>query len=67
MYCVLRAVFPALRVLRYCDANKPVMDKIFYLCDSADNALLRSSSLLNDCSLFGFLDEELIMGVDEEM
>ncbi len=43
------------------------MDKIFYLCDCAQNALLRSNSLLSNYSLFGFLEEEFIEGVDEEL
>ncbi len=29
VYFLLRAVFPALRALRYCDANKPAIDKIY--------------------------------------
>ncbi len=29
VHFLLRVVFPALRVLRYCDANKPAMDKIY--------------------------------------
>ena len=67
VYFLLRAVFPALRALRYCDANKPAMDKIYYLCDHAEKALLRSNSLLSDYSLFGFLEEEFTEGVDEEL
>ncbi len=62
--CLLRAVFPALRALRFCDANKPAMDKIYYLCDRVENALLRSSSLFSNHSLFGFLEQE---GVDEKL
>jgi hypothetical protein len=31
IYILLRAVFPALRLLHYCDKNKPSMDKIFFL------------------------------------
>ncbi len=31
LYILLRAVFSALKLLRYCDANKPSMDKIFFL------------------------------------
>ncbi len=37
VYCQLRAVFPTLRALRYCDSNKPTMDKIYYLFDRAQN------------------------------
>ncbi len=38
-----------------------------YFCDSAENALLKSSSLLSDYSLLGFLLEEFAEGVDEEL
>jgi hypothetical protein len=31
LYILLRSVFPALRALRYCDASRPVMDKIYFL------------------------------------
>ena len=31
MYILLRAMFPALRALRYCDSNTPCMDKLFHL------------------------------------
>ncbi len=67
LYFLLRAVFPALGALRYYDANKPVMDKIYYLCDCDGKALLRSNSLLSDYSLFGFLEEDFTKGVDEEL
>ena len=30
MYILLRAVFPALRALWYCDSNTPCMDKLYY-------------------------------------
>ena len=30
IHILLRAVFPALRLLCYCDKNKPAMDKIFF-------------------------------------
>ncbi len=59
--------FPALRALRFCDVNKLAMDKIFYLCDWAQNFLLRSSSLLSNHSLFGFLEMEFTEGVEEEL
>ncbi len=43
------------------------MDKIYYLCDRAVNALLRYSSLLSDYFLFGFLENEVTEGVDDEL
>ncbi len=57
VYFILRAVFPMFRALRYCDATKPAMD---YLCDQAQNALLRSNSHLRDYSLFGSLKRNLL-------
>ncbi len=45
LYFLLRAMFPALRTLRSCNANKPAIDKIYYLCDCAKKALLRCNSL----------------------
>ncbi len=31
IYCFLRAVFPALKALQYCDSNIPAMDKVYFL------------------------------------
>lgn len=39
--------------------------KEFYLCDRAQNSLLRSECLLSDHSVFGFLEEAFIEGIDE--
>jgi len=55
IYILLRAVFPALRLLRYCDKNKPAMDKIFFLSHRTTVALENSEQFLNDKSLFGSL------------
>ncbi len=62
VYCLLRDVVFALRLLGFCDANKPAMDKIFYLCDRVENVLLSSSNLLRNHSLVGFLEEEFTEG-----
>ncbi len=67
VYFLLRAMFPALRALTLCDANKPAMNEIFYFCDRDKNAFLRSSIILIDNSLFVFLLEEFKEGVDEEL
>jgi hypothetical protein len=53
MYTLLRAVFPALRLLRYCDANRPAMDKIIYLAHRTTVALNLSIASLNDEAIFG--------------
>jgi hypothetical protein len=52
LYALLRAVFPTIRALRYCDKGEPSMDKIYYLTFRASEALKRSVDLLNDSSLF---------------
>jgi hypothetical protein len=52
VYILNRAVYPLIRALRYCDANEPAMDKIFYLSHQATVALEKSIDLLNDKDLF---------------
>ena len=42
MYVVLRAVYPALRALRYCDSNEPMMDKLYFLTHRTTEALKKS-------------------------
>ena len=58
IYIILRAVFPALRLLCYCDKNKPAMDKIFFLSHRTTVALDKSEALLNDKLLFGALKSD---------
>ena len=74
LYIILCAVFPALRLLRYCDKSKPAMDKIYYLSYRTTQALEQSESMLNDEALFGQItsDRHLgramdILGVEEMM
>ena len=55
IYIFLCAVFPALRLLCYCDKNKPTMDKIFFLSHRTTVALEKSEEFLNDKSLVGSL------------
>jgi hypothetical protein len=55
IYLLLRAVFPALRLLRYCDKSKPAMDKIFFLSHRTTLALEKSEEFLNDKQFFGSL------------
>jgi hypothetical protein len=55
LYIILRCVFPALRALRFCDASRPVMDKIFFLSHRTTEAIKRSQEVLNDPNLFGAL------------
>ncbi len=63
----MRAVFPALCAMRYCDANVPTMDKIYYLVKRVDYALLSSQPILNDEGLFGPMYAELCQGVCNEL
>ncbi len=52
-YVVLRAVFPALQCLCFCDSHKPAMDKIYYLVHHTTMAINKSIEILNDPELFG--------------
>jgi hypothetical protein len=64
MYILLRAVFPALRTLGYCNSNTPCMDKLYYLSHRTMVAIEKSQDDLNDESLFGSLktDRNLLDG-----
>jgi hypothetical protein len=53
IYILLRAVFPALGLLRYWDKSQPAMDKIFFLSHRTTLALGKSEEFLNNKSLFG--------------
>jgi hypothetical protein len=55
IYILLCDVFPALRLLHYCNKNKPAMDKIFFLSHRATVALEKSEEFMNDKTLFGAL------------
>ena len=67
IFCLLRAVFPALKALRFCDSNHPAMDKIYFLVHCADCALKKSSSMLDDECLFGSSSRSALTGCDEEL
>ena len=53
MFTLLRAVFAALRALRYADSNTPAMDKIYFFAHRTTLAIQKSAELLNDTDLFG--------------
>jgi hypothetical protein len=55
VYLLVHAVFPALRLLCYCNKSKLAMDKIFFLSHRTTLALKKLEEFLNDRSLFGFL------------
>ena len=54
---LLQAVYPAIRVLRYCDKGEPCMDKLYYLTYRATDAINRSKDLLNDPEIFKFEED----------
>ncbi len=66
IYCLLCAVFPALKALRYCDSNINAIDKIYYLVQQADDALLDSFLLLDNQDLFG-LRGVILLDCEEEL
>ncbi len=67
IYSLLRAVFPALKALRYCDSNIPAMDKIYYLVKRADDALHDLHLILDDQDLFGSMRGVMLSNCDEEL
>ena len=70
---LLRAVFPALRCLRYCDSNIPAMDKVYTLTHRTSIAIEKSIDALNDTDMFRshwtteglVLEETELYGVEE--
>jgi hypothetical protein len=67
LYVLLCAVFPALRALRYCDSNVPVMDKIFFLSHRTTEAIRQSEPMFNESGLFrseGLGDTDLVAEMD---
>ena len=65
IYVLLRAVYPHLRFLRFCDSNTPVMDKLYFLCHRATEALKLSFNDEDQDSLFLEFDDD--EGVDFEL
>ena len=64
VFTLLRAVFPALRCLRYCDTNTPAMDKIALLAYRTGVALECAIETLNDRALFN--SDACTSGLDDE-
>jgi len=64
--CVLsHAVYPAIRVLRYCDSNTPAMDKVFMLSNRCLQAITKSTGDLNDTNVFPMCTDVEGLGVEE--
>jgi hypothetical protein len=55
IYLLVSAVFPTLRLLRYCNKSKPVMDKMFFLSHRTTLSLEKLEVFLNNRNLFGSL------------
>ena len=64
IYQLLRAVFPALRALRYADSGKPSLDKIYTLCHRLTRALNSSKEPLSNQVLF---PGDINVGLQQEM
>jgi hypothetical protein len=58
LYVLLRAVFPALWALRYCDSNTPVMDKIYFLSHRTTAAIQKSQEFFEEVGLFSTAQKE---------
>ncbi len=67
VYCLLCAVFPTLKALRYYNSNIPTMDKIFFLVKQADDALFDSQFLLDDPDQFGSMRGVILSDCEEEL
>ncbi len=69
IYCLLRAVFPCLKVLRYCDASYPAYakDEIYYLAQRANDVILKSALDFDDVDLFGPMQDTNLTTIDLEM
>ncbi len=67
IFCLLRAVFPALKALQFCASNHHTMYKIYFLVHRADCALKKSSSMLDDECLFDSSSRSALTGCDEEL
>ncbi len=67
IFCLLRAVFAALKTLRFCDSNQPMMDKILFFVNCSDCAQQISAFMLDDETLFGRPDLCNLTGYDEEL
>ncbi len=61
----MRAVFPSLQSIRYCDANIPTINKIYFLVKRVDYALLSSQSISNDEGLL--MHGALCDGVNDKL
>ena len=58
LYRLLRALYPALKLLRLADMAGPCMDKLYFFTCKCDTALLDELHLLNDWSTsFDFLND----------
>ena len=55
LYTLLRATYPAIRVLRYCNSNTPAMDKLYCLSSRTSMVIRRSEESFNDTTLFSAL------------
>ena len=62
IYFLLRAVFPALRLLRYADSNTPAMDKVEFLLHRTEQAFIKSADDLNNDAIW----EELSLDIQIE-
>lgn len=67
MYVISRAVYPAIRGLRYSDSDRPAMDKIYYLSYRTHESITKSMEQLNDHTTFPDVDIDVIAGVGVEL
>lgn len=65
MFTLLRAVFPALHVLRKCDSNTPCMEQLPYIVHQTTTAIEKSMKDIGDAEIFLLFSDESVS--EEEM
>ncbi len=66
-HCLLCAVFPALKALRYCTIPISLNKQKNFLVKQADKALIDSQLLLDDRDLFGSMRGVILSDYEEEL
>ena len=65
LYALVRTVYPAICVLRYCESNTPAMDKVYHLAHRTSTAIQKSTKDLNNTVLFSPLVIRDVLQMEE--
>lgn len=64
LYFILRANYAALVTLRWCDSNRPMMDRLYFATKQTADAIEKSKEYLSDKELFPVENMEFEMGIN---